>query len=278
MSTALAEAFKVVGYRSPLDRLKDLAADTLLGGESLWLKDRIEIRDDPVYRTKVLEIAMEAARLNPRNFEAARDQFYKAVKKDADLLWALFEPYRSLAADRMLRDGYQLLSVQERRVVDGALIKKDAAKAAGGGHGCCDTQKRSAPAAPQDATPQAERQSEGASTATTSTCLSPPRSNLTALADKQAARARTSAAVQVKLTRLDTVMVDGKPIGDCTVAEVRAWAARREADKRAAGRDAQFALNLVANLQGDVVIRQHWAPMLNDVDQMYDRAEADHAA
>jgi hypothetical protein len=77
---------------------------------------------------------------------------------------------------------------------------------------------------------------------------------------------------------VDIVLIDGKPIGDCSVSEVRAWAARRDADRRAAGRDVQFALNLVANLPAGTVIREHWAPMLNDVDKMYDRAEAEHAA
>jgi len=239
MSTALAEAFKSAGWQKPNDRLLDIALEA-------W--------------GKWPGASMGGAR---RDFVAQRIS--------GEMTYALIIGWNA----NLMPQAVGWLLSQARDAIEN---ERDAVKAAGGGHGCCDTQVTGAPAVPQDATPQAERQSGRATVEAIPKVAAPSRSNLTALADKQAARARTSAAVQVKLTRLDTVMVDGKPIGDCTVAEVRAWAARRDADKRAAGRDAQFALNLVANLQGDVVIRQHWAPMLNDVDQMYDRAEADHAA
>jgi len=239
MSTALAEAFKSAGWQKPNDRLLDIALEA-------W--------------GKWPGASMGGAR---RDFVAQRIS--------GEMTYALIIGWNA----NLMPQAVGWLLNQARDAIEN---ERDAAKAAGRSQSAFGAHQRNAPTQTNDATPQAERQSEGAKLAAKPNAPTPSRSNLTALADKQAARARTSAAVQVKLTRLDTVMVDGKPIGDCTVAEVRAWAARREADKRAAGRDAQFALNLVANLQGDVVIRQHWAPMLNDVDQMYDRAEADHAA
>lgn len=121
------------------------------------------------------------------------------------------------------------------------------------------------------------RGSHAASSVATPNAGSPRGSNLSVLADKQAAAGRQRLATEIRLSRLDTVLVDGKPIGDCLVSEVRAWAQRRKDDARTAGRDASFALNLVANLPGDAIIRQWWK-RTEEVDQLYTRAEAEHAA
>jgi hypothetical protein len=100
---------------------------------------------------------------------------------------------------------------------------------------------------------------------------------LKVLADKQAARNASTVAVMKRLCKLDTVMVNGKPIGDCMVAEVKAWAETRLSDMRAAGRDARFAMILVANLESNKVIRDHWRDP-NEVDAQYAKAEAGYAA
>ena len=106
--------------------------------------------------------------------------------------------------------------------------------------------------------------------------LPPVAPNLTVLSDKQAAAMAVRLQVEARLCRLDTVKIDGKPIGDCTVGEVKTWAARRQTEQRAAGRDARFALALVANLPSHAVIRQWVKPA--EADNSYDRAEAEYAA
>lgn len=92
------------------------------------------------------------------------------------------------------------------------------------------------------------------------------------IAERIAARVR----VETRLCRLDTVLVYGKPIGNCTVAEARAWATERQQDAREASRDARFAFALISNLDSGQVIRDHWADPV-EVDVLYERAQAEHA-
>ena len=161
------------------------------------------------------------------------------------------------------------------------------AEPVGGGHERHDTHQACAPATPfrDHARPQAERGSEPASTAPTPIATPPARSNLTILADKQAQlkiladkqQARSLASVAIRLSRLDTVLVAGKPIGDCTVAEVRAWAGDRKKSMLEAGRDMRFALSLVSTLPSGAIIRDYYKNGA-EVDAIYARAEAEHAA
>lgn len=104
-----------------------------------------------------------------------------------------------------------------------------------------------------------------------------PSASLKRLADIQQERAYDRFRMEVKLSRLDTVLIDGKKIGDCTVAEVRSWAATRMADAHAAARDARFALSLVANLPSGAVIRDWWKNS-DEIDDLYKRAEIDNVA
>jgi hypothetical protein len=263
MSTALAEAFKAAGWQKPNDRLLGIAleawgkwpAATMAGARRDFVVQRISGE-----MTYALIVGWQANMI-PQAVGWLLNQAREAIENEKNA---------AKAAGRGQRGGDTQVVVAPTNLSGGMPV--------GGGQVHVDTQRDDAPATPKDATPQAERQSEAAKETAASIPHPPPRSNLTVLAEKQAARAKTSAAVQIKLSRLDTVLIDGKPIGDCSVSEVRAWAARRDADRRAAGRDVQFALNLVANLPAGTVIREHWAPMLNDVDKMYDRAEAEHAA
>lgn len=94
-------------------------------------------------------------------------------------------------------------------------------------------------------------------------------SNLTALADKQAARAAASVATAVRLSRLDTFVINGQKIGDLTTAEANAWAGSRE-------RDARFVRLLTANLPPDRPIREFRSG--EDADELYRRSETEHAA
>lgn len=94
-------------------------------------------------------------------------------------------------------------------------------------------------------------------------------SKLTAMADKQAARAAASAATAIRLTRLDTFIINGQKIGDLTATEANAWAGSRE-------RDARFVRLLTANLPPDRPIREFRSG--DDADELYLRAETVDAA
>ena len=180
--------------------------------------------------------------------------------------------------------------------------KRDAAEAAGGGHVKLGTQLMNAPATtpgvkPADDRGQAERdaqispapvvtqfrdagasrQSDPASPPPTSRLWPPGRSNLTVLADKQAAAAVARVSVELRLSKLDTVFIGDKKIGDCTVGEVKLWAAKRVVDGRNARRDARFANALTANMPDGAVIRHHWQNP-TEVDKIYANAEVEHAA
>lgn len=57
---------------------------------------------DPAADERLKEVALNAVRQSPRNWDGARDALFKAVRNDAALLWALFEPYRNQAAQAAL--------------------------------------------------------------------------------------------------------------------------------------------------------------------------------
>lgn len=149
----------------------------------------------------------------------------------------------------------------------------------GGGQGIADTHMTVAPAnlSRDDARLTAERRSEPANEHATSRQRSPDAPNLTQLAIKHRDATQATVATMVRLSKLDTVMVWDRKIGDCTVADVREWAKHRQFEMRSAGRDAQFALSLIANLPSGAVIRD-WYKDLKEVDKMYAAAEAEHAA
>lgn len=52
---------------------------------------------------------MQAVKSNPRNWDGAKDALYKSIKNDPELLWALFEPYRVVATQRLLTEAATLL-------------------------------------------------------------------------------------------------------------------------------------------------------------------------
>lgn len=95
--------------------------------------------------------------------------------------------------------------------------------------------------------------------------------------DRAAERIAATLLVQRRHCRLDTVLIDDVPIGDCTVSQVRDWAGRRKQDMRNAGRDVRFALALVSNLKAADVIREWWRNGA-EVDALYDKAEVEYAA
>jgi hypothetical protein len=101
----------------------------------------------------------------------------------------------------------------------------------------------------------------------------PPQRRVVPLHEKRIRRAQAMATTFNKtLSKLDTVLIYGKPIGDCTVADVRVWADQREAEGREAIRDVRFARNLIANLPSGERIRDWWK-QAEEVDRLYAVAE-----
>ena len=97
------------------------------------------------------------------------------------------------------------------------------------------------------------------------------------LSDKHKEAGAIRAKTVLTLSRLDTVMVFGKAIGKCTVAEVKTWIEARQTERREAGRDIRFASVLIANLPSNAVIGDYWKSG-KEVDAKYAEAEAEHAA
>ena len=236
MSTALASAFEKAGYVDPLDK-----------------------------------IAREAWKKWPQqNAGGARRGHVRQELMSDGLLLALLQRFKPQMLMQMTAEAIGLLLVENER---------DALKGAGGGHNRGDSHRTCAPAnwswadVPQDA--GESQRGEGANKWALPIVQSPPAS-ITRMADRHAQRMQSRMQTEARLSKLDTVLIDGKKIGDCTVAEVREWAKLRLADARFAKRDALFAMNLTANLDGGKVIRDVWKP--DDVDAIYQRAEADNAA
>lgn len=118
---ALALALRQAGLVSPQEKLASLVNDVMAMGADEWrIAFQIEW-DDPAQRIRLLDKAMEAVRANPRNWDGAKDAFYKAIKDDAGLLWALFEPYRLVAIQKLLTEAASAMREAERDAVQNKL-------------------------------------------------------------------------------------------------------------------------------------------------------------
>lgn len=99
---------------------------------------------------------------------------------------------------------------------------------------------------------------------------------LTDMARKHRDATLASVVHMIRMSRLDTVKIDGRPIGDCSAGDVRKWADQRRVDHLAAGRDWRFAMSLVSGLNSNDIVRDYHKDM-NAVDRMYERAQAEYA-
>lgn len=102
----IAQKLRAAGFTPTEDRLRSIANDALAEFPKDWPATAVasaEARTDPLW-PKLKEIAVEALKINPRNWDGAKDAVYRAVRNDAALLWALFEPYRALAVQKLLSD------------------------------------------------------------------------------------------------------------------------------------------------------------------------------
>lgn len=236
----MAEALRAAGVVTADERLRGIARMVLHMTSAEW-EQAVQLSwDDPAQRTRLLETAMQAVKTNPRNWDGAKDALYKAVKSDADLLWAMFEPYRVVAMQRLLTDAAALVRAQESKLQPklrevggrvqassrpGAPERKpaDTRPQSAGGQAGCDNQKQNAPS----------------------------RSGMDGRADV------------VRWSMLDSFPINGRKLGDCTPQEAEKWAGSRE-------RDARFVKLVIANLPANEPIRKYRRP--DEVDAMYEEA------
>lgn len=232
----MSAAFEAVGYKQPHDRLM------------AW--------------------AVEAWGKYPMAAEAGARRDYICAQLRCDPTWCLGERYGSV---RVMTDWVTALLYHAREMIEAQKPKQVPAErsgegaigqaipivgsplrevVAGGGQDCSEPQSPRAPAGKPAAVTRAE------------------------LGRRQQAANARRVAVAVERSRLDSVLIDGRPIGDCTVAEVRAWAESRRATAREAARDVRFALSLTANLPSGERLRDWWRDV-QEVDRMYERAERD---
>lgn len=98
-----------------------------------------------------------------------------------------------------------------------------------------------------------------------------PKVDIAEMARRQRIAHKSKVEEIVRQSRLETIMVFGKPIGDCSVSEVRLWIDAREREAHEALADVRFAKALVSNLTGNVIIRETWRDM-DEVEKLYERA------
>lgn len=117
--SALKAAFERAGVVDPSQRLRDLANATLAEFPRDWLSNEsvaAVAATDPLY-PKLKEIAVQAVKANRRNWDGAKDAVFKAVRGDAALLWALFEPYRNVAVQKLLTEASTEVIKTERETL-----------------------------------------------------------------------------------------------------------------------------------------------------------------
>lgn len=186
-----------------------------------------------------------------------------------DPTWALINGFQPGAGILPQAIGW-LLNRAEKAIV-AQRPKQVTARAVGGDRGVRDNHMPNVPAASfrDDVRPQVERRSESATVTSAPQKPAPVRSNLTALADKQALRSASRVETAIRLSRLDTFVINNQKIGDLTPAEANAWAGTHEIKVR-------FIRMLTANLPPGRPIREFVRG--DEADAIYQRAEVDYAA
>ena len=226
------------------------------------LGDRLREAGMETSSDKLDRFAREAWEHWPAKDAGAMRRKHMAGRLSGDPTWELIRRWRSQALAEAV--GWMLLQAKPKEHDAGDVP-------AGGGQIDAGNQPGCAPAtSSRDAArSQAERRSEPAISGTTPNSAVPAAPTLTELADKQAAAARVRVTVALRLSRLDTFVVNGRPIGDLTPEEARGWASSRE-------RDARFVRMLIANLPPNRPIREFVRGQ--EADELYQRAEAEHAS
>ena len=241
---------------------------------------------NPMPPDKRLErIAVEAFAAHPGNnqWDSAKDHIFQAVKVDADLLWELFSEYRATAVQQLMT------KVKDRMHQERKLQERSRSEQAGGGQTPVENQHADATTGSRHAqatAPNRGGHSDSESHAGAAPSVQPhARRNWSAGETgpgpaRQPAVGRPvspiiDAGMQIRaemaaktLSKLDTFLINNRPIGDCTPAEALEWAKSRK-------RDLRFIEFVTSGLPFDKPIRMFVKP--NYADDMYARAQTEIA-
>lgn len=232
-ATAMGHAMRAAGIVPPVERLAAIIRALVIqrpacGAPEDWT--------DNAARARLTEVAMNAVRDNPRNWDGARDALFREVRGDAALLWELFAPFRNQAAQMVLTAAASDL----RREELARQGQRGAGQVRSEGHSGCARPPRNAPATGRG---DAGHHSVGT----------------------HGVVAGVAAITEVvRRSLLDTFRVNGQPIGDVTPREAEKWASSRE-------RDARFVRRLTENLPPDTPIRRFRTA--EEAERLYDEAE-----
>jgi hypothetical protein len=185
---------------------------------------------------RLMDIALRALAAYPRQWDRVRVAILRSVRHDPDLLWALLDPYRSVAVQRLMAQAAQVVRAGE--------MTDDRSRV------CIENRKVYAPIVRQGGAGRGDRDHPSESARSTS-----QRAGMAAVANV----ARASI--------LDLFVINGRKIGDCTPAEARGWASARR-------RDVRFVEMMIANLPDGEPIRR-WRTA-DEADALYRMAQEAH--
>lgn len=207
--TTIAKAFEDAGFQPPSDRLRDAVR--------------------------------QARAASPRNMDGAVDALFAAVAGDAELLWEMFQPYRQRRALELFREigpderagkGDGGVGAHNERASPHARPTESAA-----GHSHDDTHVGDAGGAPY----RLGRGQNGDDAQRRDVPAKPPP-----ILHRPA---RVPPNVTAIIGPLQREKIDGKPLGECTVGEVKAFAKRL-------GFRAQWLERLVQNLADTALVKE----------------------
>ena len=201
----------------------------------------------------LMEAARDAVRASPCSSDGARDALFRTVRGDAMLLWKMFAAYRTDAADKLLRQANMELRELERPVPTVVPSAR--------GHSGYDNQPRCAPRANTPSSDGLGLNSYESQRYTAQPVRSTPRRPQQALAEVQAAMRHVAEVTRLSL--LDTIRIDGQPLGDLTPNQALTHA-RKQAGM------ARFLRLLCANLPPNTPIKAHRAA--DDTQAIYEQA------
>ena len=185
-----------------------------------------------------------------------------------EMTWCLLEHFQprvlTEAITSLLRDAAEKIAAEREPKRDGVR-----AVPAGDGASAGSKPRSETPLSGTQQNPRGDashgRHAGGQGVHDTQTGLAPRVPSMKELADKHTAAVVSKFATMVRMSKLDTFVVNGQKIGDLTAAEATRWAGARE-------RDARFVRMLTANLPPDRPIRQFISA--DEADKIYAAAEA----
>jgi hypothetical protein len=254
--TALASAFKQAGFVTSSERLRNIAVEAW----TRWSK--------PLESSDRLAFVRE--------------------KLQGEITWHMMEQFAPMAlrdaVNALMRDTAELIAAEREK-------NRGGIRAVPGSGGQCAKETQSWPAPAAKFIPPAQAGGRSGSTKDVANPITAPSAapnlldrgvadivrvthhlrhkpgyglTLTEMADKQAAAGAARLAAHVRLSKLDTFLINGQKIGDVTASEAVAWAGSRD-------RDVRFVRLLTANLPPDRPIREFVSA--EDADTLYASAE-----